>query len=99
MMFNENRLLADHSHEISYLNFYSKLGKMSQNLSSAAVVIGALRVQTKRAAIVCYIWYNQKGGFRNYYNSVNKLFFIMIKNPFFSLTLKTSTKVQQIATL
>ena len=95
MMFHENRLLADHSHEISYLNFYSKLGKMPQNLSSAAVVIGALRVQTKRAAIVCYIWYNQKGGFRNYYNSVNKLFFIMIKNPLFSLTLKTSTKVQQ----
>ena len=34
---------ADDSHEISYLICY-KLGKMSQNLSSAAVVIGALRV-------------------------------------------------------
>ena len=45
MIFHENRLLADDSHEISYLNFFRKLGKMSQNLSSAAVVIGALRVK------------------------------------------------------
>ena len=44
MIFYENRLLADDSHEISYLIFFQKLGKMSQNLSSAAVVIGALRV-------------------------------------------------------
>ena len=44
MIFHENRLLADDSHEISYLIFFRKLGKMSQNLSSAAVVIGALRV-------------------------------------------------------
>ena len=43
MLFLENCLLADKSHEISYLIF-SKLGKMSQNLSSAAVVIGDLRV-------------------------------------------------------
>ena len=35
--------MADDSHKISYL-FFRKLGKMSQNLSSAAVVIGALRV-------------------------------------------------------
>ena len=41
MIFQENRLLADDSHEISYFIF-QKLGKMSQNLSSAAVVIGAL---------------------------------------------------------
>ena len=41
MIFHENRLLADDCHEISYCK---KLGKMSQNLSSAAVVIGALRV-------------------------------------------------------
>ena len=46
MIFHENRLLADKSHEISYLIFFWKLGKMSQNLSSAAVVIGALRVKT-----------------------------------------------------
>ena len=42
MIFHENRLLADDSHEISYLIF-PKFGKMSQNLSSAAIVIGALR--------------------------------------------------------
>ena len=44
MIFYENRLLADDFHEISYLIFVKKLGKMSQNLSSAAVVIGTLRV-------------------------------------------------------
>ena len=44
MIFHENRLLADDSHGKSYLFFYRKLGKMSQNVSSAAVVIGALRV-------------------------------------------------------
>ena len=46
MLFHENRLLADDSHEISYLIFVQKLGKMSQNVSSAAVVIGALRVKS-----------------------------------------------------
>ena len=45
MIFHENRLLADDSDEISlYLIFFRKLGKILQNLSSAAVVIGALRV-------------------------------------------------------
>ena len=44
MIFHENRLLADDSHEISYLIFLRKLGKMSQKLSSAAVVIGPLSV-------------------------------------------------------
>ena len=44
MIFQENRLLADDSHEISYFIFFRKLGKMLQNLSSAAVVIGALSV-------------------------------------------------------
>ena len=44
MIFHENRLLADDSHIISYLIFVEKLGKMAQNLSSAAVVIGALRI-------------------------------------------------------
>ena len=47
MIFHENHLLADDSHEISYLIFFRKLGKMSQNLSSAAVVIGALRVNKR----------------------------------------------------
>ena len=45
MIFHENRLLADDSHEISYHNF-RKLDKMSQNSSSASVVIGALRDKT-----------------------------------------------------
>ena len=44
MIFHENCLLADNSHEISYLIFFRKLGKMLEKLSSAAVVIGALRV-------------------------------------------------------
>ena len=46
MIFHENCLLAGHSHEISYLIFFRKLEKTSQNMSSAAVVIGALRVNT-----------------------------------------------------
>ena len=37
-------LLADHSHEISYLIFFELEKMLSQNLSSAAVVIRALRV-------------------------------------------------------
>ena len=37
-------MLADDSHEISFL-ILRKLGKMSQNMSSAAVVIGPLRVK------------------------------------------------------
>ena len=37
--------MADDSHEISCPYFFRKLGKMLQNLSSAAVVIGALRVK------------------------------------------------------
>ena len=45
MLFHENCLLADNSHEISYLIFFGKLGKMLRNLLSAAVVIGALRVK------------------------------------------------------
>ena len=45
MIFHENHLLADDSGVISYLNFCRKVGKMSQNMSSAAVVIGALRVK------------------------------------------------------
>ena len=36
--------MEDNAHEISYLVFFQKLRKMSSNLSSAAVVIGALRV-------------------------------------------------------
>ena len=41
MIFHENRLLADDSYEISCLIFFRKLGKMSPNLSSAVIFIGA----------------------------------------------------------
>ena len=44
MIFHENRLLADDSHATAYLILCQKLGKMSHNLSSAAVVTGDLRV-------------------------------------------------------
>ena len=43
MIVHENRLLADDFHEISYF-FFSKIVRMWQNVSSAAVVIGALKV-------------------------------------------------------
>ena len=43
MIFLENCLLADNSHEISN-PIFSKI-RMSKNLSSTAVVIGALRVK------------------------------------------------------
>ena len=42
-MFHEYYLLANDSHEISYLIIF-KLGKMSKNSSSAEVVIGTLKV-------------------------------------------------------
>ena len=45
MIFHENCLLADDSHEMSYLIFVENWGKLTHNLSSAAVVIGALRVK------------------------------------------------------
>ena len=45
MIFHENRLLADDSHEIPYRIFFLKLEKMLQSLSFSAVVIDALRVK------------------------------------------------------
>ena len=42
MIFHENHLLADDSHEISYLIFFENWERC---VSSAAVVIGALRVK------------------------------------------------------
>ena len=45
MIFHENCLLADDSHEISYFIFVKKIGKMLQNMSCAAVVIDALKVK------------------------------------------------------
>ena len=44
MLFHENRLPADDSHVISYLIFVENWEKCRKNLSSDAVVIGALRV-------------------------------------------------------
>ena len=45
MIFHENCLLADNSHEISYLIFSKIKTDFEKNLSSAAVVNGALRVK------------------------------------------------------
>ena len=56
MIFHENGLLADNSHEISYLIFGCELGKMSQNLSSVAVVIGTLRVKAKQPVFSLIGW-------------------------------------------
>ena len=44
-------LLTDDFHELSYLAFFRKLGKMSQNLLPAAVVIGALWVNSPTTLI------------------------------------------------
>ena len=52
MIFYENRLLADDCHEISYIVF-SEIGKIVQNLPSAAVVIVALRV---KSTVCLEIW-------------------------------------------
>ena len=47
MIFHENLLLVDDSQEIPYLIlFKNKLGKLSQNLFSAAVNMSASRVRT-----------------------------------------------------
>ena len=47
LIFHVNRLLADDSHEISRLVFFEKLKKKYFQMSAAAVVIGALRVNIK----------------------------------------------------
>ena len=51
MIFHENHLLADDSYVISYLIFVENWKKKSQNVSSAAVVIGALRVNASNKSI------------------------------------------------
>ena len=48
MIFHEESS-ADDSHDIPFLISFEKLGKMLQNLSSAAVVIGVLRVNLRPA--------------------------------------------------
>ena len=56
MIFHENGLLADNSHDISYLIFFRKIRKNVENLWSAAVMIGALRVKIMNTKLVflCY---------------------------------------------
>ena len=44
MIFHENRLVADDSHVISCFILFENEKRCRNNLSSAAVVIGALRV-------------------------------------------------------
>ena len=45
MIFHENHLLAEDSHEISYQNILFENLEHSQNLSSAVVIFGALRAK------------------------------------------------------
>ena len=59
MIFHENHLLADDSHETSYLIFFRKLGIMSENLSSAAVVIGPLSVKLQNQTIPVLSFYSK----------------------------------------
>ena len=56
ILFHDNRLLADESQEISYLIFFQRLGKMSTNLLSAAVVIGALWVNLQHCSCEQYVF-------------------------------------------
>ena len=51
MIFHENRLLAEESHELSCL-ISLKIRKNITNMSSAAVVIGALRVNFDHSYIL-----------------------------------------------
>ena len=67
MLFHENRLLADDSHEISNLFFFffgggggGKLGNMSQKLSSAAVVIGCFLAVVWVSLPGCSIYIDNK---------------------------------------
>ena len=53
MIFHENRLLADDSHEISFL--ISKISEDVTNLSSAADLIGALKVNYFNCVDYCSI--------------------------------------------
>ena len=51
-MFHENCLLADNYHEISYLIFFENWERCLKILSSAAVVIGALRFKFQSALFI-----------------------------------------------
>ena len=56
MIFHENRLLADHSHEISYLIFFKNSERCLKNLAFAVVVISALRVKNNHCKKKRYHW-------------------------------------------
>ena len=58
MIFHKNCLLADDSHEISYLIFFKNLKRCHKTLSSAAVVIGTLIVLIRLCALVACIAHN-----------------------------------------
>ena len=73
MAFHENSPLTDDSYEISYLIFFENR-EISKNLSSATVVIGALRVNNltseqlkhvpiQKLQICCVSWYFGLVGF------------------------------------
>ena len=76
MIFHEICLLADDSHEISYLISLRKLGMTSQNVSSAAVVIGALRVKQRYKV-------SKDAKIRNRFNYVPSMYFRLdLQNDF-----------------
>ena len=77
--------------------FFQKLGKMSQNLSSAAVVIGALRVKNLRsyttACCLSTIYFKvQQPKMINFKNLLNKNFWI----NFEIIKYKIDTKIAKI---
>ena len=88
MIFHKNRLLADDSHEISSLIFLKKLGKMSQKLPSAAIVIGALRVKVQitlkvvrfRCLLKCFVSLSSKQCRPDQIAPVSTLFFFYIND-------------------
>ena len=100
MIFHENRLLADNSHEISYL-FFFKLGKMAQNLSSAAVVMDTLKVKTQTCSmkklqllriLVGYMYDIMYRQYRLFKSSSHSGFvYFLLKLPFCQFVLKSCT--------
>ena len=94
-MFLENRLLADDSHEISYLLFFQKLKKMSQILSSASVVIVAL-ITVRDPRCQLYHFCSNHDEVRNNWSLLNKCKIIPIKCLcvcFVALRTKSTAKV------
>ena len=86
MIFHENCLLADNSHETSCLIFFPKLRKMSKNSSSAAVVICALRVNIK-----------SKSYPREAPESIHNIFRTKSNQPYLLTTIECKSKSSQPA--